>query len=713
MTASANAASYRSIGATGPIESIAVGDELSCQVAYVNDTALEFYPPSTTPGDCGTFLAVGGTLYAPDFDSHGISATSDLGSYVPFAPVSQTGVLGTGTRADPFRVTTVVDAPGSGLRITETVSYVNGSNSYRTDTTVTNLGGGSLAAVLFHAGDCFASGSDIGFGFTRDEVGSAGCSQTVQNSPASRTVQMAPLSAGSQYYEASYDQVWEQIATRAPFPNTCRCGEHIDNGTGLSWLLTFGPGTSSTRSLAVSFTEQTPPPPGLDSDGDALPDQWEVGSGPAADYENLAALGADPARKDVFVHLDYMQGCQPPAGWERSAIAVFAEHGIALHVDSGPTSINADGQPWGARSRAGAVPYLSDLPLWGPFDQLKDQFFVPSNRRRAFHYAVVVNKFGGGDGGLARGIPEADFVLSGCSVPKWLKLGLKGYLRTVFVHELGHNLGLRHGGSDDENGEPNYFGIMNYAWTYVGGVGKGGKSGTLPSYSWHRRPDLDERAVDERRPEILPVAWNCPGAAKADFRYQFGEGASLVDWDCDGIYGEPPYRANLNSSWSLGPSGYTVRRESVLTGHNDWRALRFDGAGVLGRFDLPLRPSPPVVPELTVEEFREAQKARVKARKVARQQLVVSANRRRVRPGRPTRIQVTVERGSDRAVSGARLHLRGATLLGRQSLSTGKRGKAVLRLRPKRRGSVRIFATAAGLKRGGLLISIGSKRRKR
>jgi hypothetical protein len=708
LASPAGATGYQSISATGPIESIALGDELSCQVSYVNDTALEFYPPSTTPGDCGTFLAVGGTLYAPDFGEHGITATSDLGFYVPFTPVSQTGVLGTGTAADPYRVVTVVDAGVSGLRLTETVSYVNGSNSYRIDTSVANLGGSPLEAVLYHAGDCYASGSDIGYGFTRDEVGTAGCSQTAQNAPPARTVQMAPLSAGSQYYEARYDQIWEWIATRAAFPSTCRCEEHIDNGVGLSWILSFGPGTSTSRALSVSFTEETPAPPGLDSDGDALPDQWEQGNAPSADYENLATLGADPARRDVFVHLDYMEGCQPPAGWERRAIDVFAEHGIALHVDSGPTSLNADGQPWGTRSRAGGVPYVSDLPLWADYDRLKDHNFVPSNRRRAFHYALIVNKFDGTDGGQSRGIPEADFILSGCSLPKWMKVSLKQYIGTVFVHELGHNLNLRHGGSDDENGKPNYFGIMNYAWAFVGGIGKGGQQGGLPSYSWYARPDLDERKVDERQKVILPVAWNCPGSGRTDFKYQYGKGAQLVDWNCNGIYNEPPYRANLNSSWNTGEP------EKVLTSLNDWRALSFAGGGVLGRFDLPLRSDPVVVPELTVAEYGAAQRARKRNRRQARRRLMVESNRYRVRPGRVAKLRITVRRGTGKGkVRGARLRVRGGRLIGRQSLRTGKRGRVVLRVRPKRRGKIRIFAKRRGFERGGLVITVRRKTPKR
>ncbi len=30
------------------------------------------------------------------------------------------------------------------------------------------------------------------------------------------------------------------------------------------------------------------------------------------------------------------------------------------------------------------------------------------------------------------------------------------------MHELGHNLGLRHGGMDDLNCKPNYLSVMNY-----------------------------------------------------------------------------------------------------------------------------------------------------------------------------------------------------------------------------------------------------------
>ena len=38
----------------------------------------------------------------------------------------------------------------------------------------------------------------------------------------------------------------------------------------------------------------------------------------------------------------------------------------------------------------------------------------------------------------------------------------------TFAHELGHNLGLRHGGSEDINYKSNHLSIMNYFFRPTG-----------------------------------------------------------------------------------------------------------------------------------------------------------------------------------------------------------------------------------------------------
>ncbi|HVE67234.1 MAG TPA: hypothetical protein VNB64_01505 [Solirubrobacteraceae bacterium] len=254
------------IGApSGPLTSVAVGNELGCQVKHTSDTVLEFYPSSTTPGDCGTLLAAGGTLYAPDFNAHGSTATDpELGTYTPLTPAGQSARTGAGTPASPFRVVTNATAGASGLAISQTDSYVVGQESYRTDVTVRNNGGAAQPIVLYRAGDCYLQNDDDGFGFTGPN-NAIGCSATANNSPPGRIIEFVPITPGSSFLEDDYDDVWRSIATKAAFPSRCeQCANDVDNGAGISWTATLAPGQSATFSHFTTFSpagRSGPPPP--------------------------------------------------------------------------------------------------------------------------------------------------------------------------------------------------------------------------------------------------------------------------------------------------------------------------------------------------------------------------------------------------------------------------------------------------------------------
>ena len=97
----------------------------------------------------------------------------------------------------------------------------------------------------------------------------------------------------------------------------------------------------------------------VDSDGDGLPDIWEEQGVVLADGTEipLPDWGADPNRPDVFLQLNWMAseydtlGCDSNAAREcananRTSYApstqslddlvdLFADHGIALHIDAG------------------------------------------------------------------------------------------------------------------------------------------------------------------------------------------------------------------------------------------------------------------------------------------------------------------------------------------------------------------------------------------
>src|SRR5262249_981502 len=98
------------IASAGPLTHVWLGNDLSCQVQHIADAPdYEFSGPDIFPADAGTFIAMGGVLYAPDFTNHDYtSAGFLLGDYTPFTPLSQTPVTGSGTTADPFKVITVV-----------------------------------------------------------------------------------------------------------------------------------------------------------------------------------------------------------------------------------------------------------------------------------------------------------------------------------------------------------------------------------------------------------------------------------------------------------------------------------------------------------------------------------------------------------------------------------------------------------------------------
>lgn len=258
---------FAAIVSGGPLTEIDIGNELGCQVSHTGDAAFETYPPGTKPGDCGTFLAIGGTLYTPDFAAHGSTATGGLGAHSLFSPVGQSAVSGSGTTGDPYRVVTVVNA-GPTVQITETDTYVAGQEAYRTDVQVRNNGGATLNAILYRAADCYLAGSDRGFGVIDPPSGSVACRENVNGSPGPRIEQWVPITGGNRYSENGYSTIWSQIGTKTAFPNTCRCSESLDNGAGLSWTLAIPAGQSLSRSHLTAFSPTGNLPLSMDKSAD-------------------------------------------------------------------------------------------------------------------------------------------------------------------------------------------------------------------------------------------------------------------------------------------------------------------------------------------------------------------------------------------------------------------------------------------------------------
>jgi hypothetical protein len=158
---------------TSPLTLIGLGNEGSDQIQHSGDaTTGELYPPGAVPADSGTFLVMNGRLYAPNFAQHNGSATGSIGVYTAWTPISQTATTGLGTMASPYQVITVYTAGATGITITQTDTYIKGTESYTTHIHLVNTGTLARDYVLFRAGDCYLGGSDSGYGLVDQTTGS-------------------------------------------------------------------------------------------------------------------------------------------------------------------------------------------------------------------------------------------------------------------------------------------------------------------------------------------------------------------------------------------------------------------------------------------------------------------------------------------------------------------------------------------------------------
>lgn len=238
-------AQQQEITSAGPLTRIITGTDLTCQVAHRDDELFEFFPSSSDRGSCGTFVAIGGTVYGPA----GVSPT-----LTPWTPVSQSPITGSGSAGDPFRLVTVVDAPLAGLRLIQTDTYVVGSQSYRTDLQLTNATAEQRDGILYRAGDCFLQGEDSGF--VRVDSGAPAC--IVDPAEGRRIEQWTPITAGSHFFAGPFGEVWSLIGAQAQFPDRCNCelDFEFDNGAGLSWPMSVAPGQTMTISHETFFSPQ-------------------------------------------------------------------------------------------------------------------------------------------------------------------------------------------------------------------------------------------------------------------------------------------------------------------------------------------------------------------------------------------------------------------------------------------------------------------------
>ncbi len=304
-------------------------------------------------------------------------------------------------------------------------------------------------------------------------------------------------------------------------------------------------------------------PADADSDHDGVPDGWEILGHESVDY---AALGCDPRHRDLLVEMDVQEytkagvlsTARPSAGVLAKLTSFYTElsianpdgiDGIALHIVEG----EALPEGFSCNTPGGIGCWIADAPL---------RF----EHRESFHRASIclgVDSGCGEFGGQNMAVTYAG--MDGDASNDLDEEAAYTFYR-LFIHEMGHDLGLRHGGEEDLNEKPNYPSVMNYAYQ---GLESGGSIATRTvAFSHGTLPALDECALVEEGIfagvpaadlSFLPTWWPGPGwTATAD---------GSVDWNGNGSIESAPYVLVLRGA------GVPAAECALLHDHDDFAGI--------------------------------------------------------------------------------------------------------------------------------------------
>jgi hypothetical protein len=353
---------------------------------------------------------------------------------------------------------------------------------------------------------------------------------------------------------------------------------------------------------------------------------------------------ASPFRKDAFVEVDWLQnhGLTTTTGGASDAfrlmlkdvIDVFDANtvavnpvdpatnaratGIRLHVQIDPAALKD-----GPGSSAAIIPHATSTQnafiAFEPyttaapagildFDTLKANNFgtlaertdanavnLLNAKRQAFRY-VIFGHFMHlpalpitGNPDPTSGAAEVhgnDFVvtLGGGNIYLGHPRGNQEQVAGTFMHELGHALGLRHGGNKFTNCKPNYLSVMSYSRQFSGApITNWAATGTL-DYSPEELPGIGSPLDEANLNEAIGLGITNPSDNRVTVvgpnQGRVLAAMGSINWDGDSLPAEV-LAAQTDVNQLLAADGTVVCTgdETVYTGFNDWANLKYDIRG--------------------------------------------------------------------------------------------------------------------------------------
>ena len=371
---------------------------------------------------------------------------------------------------------------------------------------------------------------------------------------------------------------------------------------------------------------------------------------------NLPEMGADPKTPDIFIEIDYLRNEETNAycGFKSAdqieeIVKVFKKNKVNIHIDAGEYSImkcEYDEEndtifnivTWGNnRTRNDAIPWnsdndfiytspptITDQLFWQRFDNLYRNKYFTTERKGIFRYCFFGNKLAYPGNTNTSGFSGlGEFVVTlGASTPEKEneKIPQSDIQIRTFMHELGHNLGLGHGGpksiaSDEQiniNNKPNYISVMNY-YFQMNGISKFNEIKPISDYSGFKLITLDENNLDETKKLIFENGQN-------DTEYEYNiDGYNSFYYGPDGIHKILDIAVNDKIDWNLDNeyhssvsaniNGSAETAPQILVGYKDWGNLVFHDGGI-GQFGVNYVEYnyEPISASLTIDELQAVKK---------------------------------------------------------------------------------------------------------
>jgi hypothetical protein len=370
-----------------------------------------------------------------------------------------------------------------------------------------------------------------------------------------------------------------------------KCKSSLAPGASCTIDITFDPEADGLREGKLTVAEEDPASPRT---------------------VDLSGYGVGIGHQTVYVHYDYMVATDhtddpevvAPGAIQR-VVNTFASHGVELVIDPHHNAIPA----------VPVLDFQGFCPDYPEFSDLVAKYFKPKFPDQ--HYVLFADSYTtvdflcqpSGSSGISE-LPGQHFLvtLRRAELQGFPEYDLSLFYSGAFMHELGHNFGLHHGGGigpygDERNYKPNFVSNMNYYFD-LNGILQADAAGSLSPRQCSADPDCPNGGscigdsstggvcvrVDYSD-QLLPTGGNTPGALdERNLNEPAGLGSGStdltifnpgcdsyaldlaasdgpVDWDDDGDSTETSLAVDLTYIWTQ--SCFT----SILPGWNDWASL--------------------------------------------------------------------------------------------------------------------------------------------